>query len=97
MAISSVVILVPTHRLYALVQTEEKLSSLMETIEQLQDSTSNYCDEKKRLKQNESERNEKDWSANISQLNQVNVFLIHCSARRTILYNTELDLLDCVS
>ncbi|KAG0553581.1 hypothetical protein KC19_12G022600 [Ceratodon purpureus] len=52
-------------------KTEEKLNNLMTTVGQLQDSTNNHRDEKKRLKQYENERNEKDLTANMSQLNQV--------------------------
>jgi hypothetical protein len=38
----------------------------MTTVEQLQDSTNNHDEEKKRLKQ--------DWKANMTQLNQVDVY-----------------------
>jgi len=43
----------------------------MTTVEQLQDSTNNHDEEKKRLKQ--------DWKAKMTQLNQVNIYLLHCS------------------
>jgi hypothetical protein len=46
------------------------------TVGQLQDSTNNQRDEKKRRKQHESERNEKDWTAHMSQLNQVDAYSI---------------------
>jgi len=55
----------------------------MATIEQLQDSTTNYRDEEKRLKQLENERNEKDLTVKMNHLKQVNVYSSHCSPRKT--------------
>jgi len=63
----------------AFVQTEDKLSSLVTTVEQLQGSTNNHDEEKKRLKQ--------DWKVKMTQLNQVNFYLLHYFTRAAFLCN----------
>lgn len=55
-------------------QTEESISGLAAMVKELQDYKEHYIEEKKRrmiLKQQEKERKEQHWKAEMSEINQV--------------------------